>query len=239
MPATTSPWRDRALLAMLGCGTLFALVYLQIMIALPLSLPRSGLQPADAGWLFTASAVTVVAGQPLMGLRRVKALRAPVALAAGYVLLATGLAGYAFADALPGFLAWTVCWSLGDLLLMGRMFAVVADLSPPGATGRYLAVFGTSWGVATIASPLAATQLLTHAGPTALWLTLAALMLLLAVLHPAALRHLTAPRVALGRHGVRGGARLRVCTGVTWPRRWLACDLSASETFKTRVAPRA
>ncbi len=187
-PPAAGPWRDRALLAMLACGTLFALVYLQIMIALPLSLSRSGLQPADAGWLFTTSAVTIVAGQPLMRLRRVTELSAPAALGVGYVLLAVGLAGYALAETLPAFAAWTVCWSLGDLLLMGRMFAVVADLAPPGATGRYLAVFGTSWGVATVTAPLAATQLLAHAGPTTLWLTLSVLTLLLAALHPLVLR---------------------------------------------------
>lgn len=192
-PGVASPWRDRTLLAMLACGTLFALVYLQIMIALPLSLARSGLQPADAGWLFTTSAVTIVAGQPLLRLRRLAELPAPVALAAGYVLLAAGLAGYAFADALPAFVAWTVCWSLGDLLLMGRMYAVVADLAPPGATGRYMAAFGTSWGVATVTAPVIATQLLGHAAPGTLWLTLSALTLLLAAAHPLTLRRLPSP----------------------------------------------
>jgi hypothetical protein len=183
---------------MLGCGTLFALVYLQLMIALPLSLPRSGLQPADAGWLFTTSAATVVAGLPLMRLRRVRGLSAPAALAAGYLLLAAGLAGYACADSLPAFAAWTVCWSLGDLLLTGRMVAAVADLAPAGATGRYLAVFGTSWGVATVTAPLAATQLLAAAGPGLLWLILAALTLLLAAAHPVALRRVTRPRGGVG-----------------------------------------
>lgn len=185
---SASPWRDRALLGMLACGTLFALVYLQIVIALPLSLARGGLQPADAGWLFTTSAATIVVGQPLLRLRRLAEVPAPAALAAGYVLLAAGLAGYAFADALPAFVAWTVCWSLGDLLLMGRMYAVVADLAPPGATGRYMAAFGTSWGVATVTAPVAATQLLAHATPTILWLTLSALSLLLAAAHPLTLR---------------------------------------------------
>lgn len=193
VPGAASPWRDGALLAMLACGTLFALVYLQIMIALPLSLTRSGLRPADAGWLFTTSAFTIVAGQPLLRLRRLAELPAPAVLAAGYVLLAAGLAGYAFAGALPAFVAWTVCWSLGDLLLMGRMYAVIADLAPPGATGRYMAAFGTSWGVATVTAPVVATQLLAHAAPMTLWLTLSALTLLLAAAHPLALRGATSP----------------------------------------------
>ncbi|MEU0564033.1 MFS transporter, partial [Nonomuraea sp. NPDC005983] len=81
--ASTSPWRDPALIAMLACGTLFALVYMGIMVALPLSLPRRGLEAADAGILFTVSAVITVAGQPLLRLRKVAAWSAPAALAAG------------------------------------------------------------------------------------------------------------------------------------------------------------
>lgn len=51
----------------------------------------------------------------------------------GYLLLATGLVGYAVARGLLGFLAATVVWSLGDLLMMGRVYAVVVDLAPAEA----------------------------------------------------------------------------------------------------------
>ncbi|WP_329577145.1 MFS transporter [Kitasatospora sp. NBC_01250] len=179
-----SAWRDRALLAMLGCGTLFAVVYLQVMVSLPLSLLRRGLGASQAGLLLTVSAVTVVAGQPLVRLRRLAALPAPAALALGYLLLAGGLAGYAAARTLPGYLAATVVWSLGDLLMMGRSYAVVVDLAPAEARGRYLAVYGTSWGVATVAAPILGTQLLAHGGVTCLWSVLAAGCLLLAAVQP-------------------------------------------------------
>lgn len=151
--SSIAPWRDRALLRMLAAGTSFAVVYLQIMITLPLALDHEGLRPADAGLLFTASALTVTAGQPLMRWRRLAALSAPVALTVGHLLLALGLAGYAFAHSLLAHLTSTVVWSVGDLLLVGRAHAVVASLAPPGGTGRYLAVYGTSWGIAGVAAP--------------------------------------------------------------------------------------
>jgi MFS family permease len=179
-PACRSAWRDRALLAMLACGTLFAVVYLQVMVSLPLSLVRRGLDASQAGLLLTASAVTVVAGQPLLRLRRPAALSAPAALALGYLLLAAGLAGYAAARTLPAFLAATVVWSLGDLLMMGRIYAVVVDLAPAEGRGHYLAVYGISWGIAGIAAPLLGTQLLAHTGVTCLWTVLAVGCLLLA-----------------------------------------------------------
>ncbi len=175
------PWRDRALIVLLASGTVYALVYLQVMMALPLSLARRGMRPADAGVLFTVSAVTIVAGQPLVRLKRLSALSAPAALALGHVLLAVGLLGYAASHTLATALPATVVWSLGDLLMLGRAYALVADLAPSGGTGRYLAVYGISWGVAAVAAPIVGTQILEHAGPTTLWSGLAAVCLALAV----------------------------------------------------------
>ncbi|MFD8424415.1 MFS transporter [Streptomyces sp. NPDC059466] len=186
-PAVT-PWRDRALLRMLAAGTTFAVIYLQIMITLPLALDHEGLDPADAGLLFTASALTITAGQPLTRWRRLPVLSAPVAFTVGHLLLALGLAGYGFAHNLFAYLASTVVWSVGDLLLVGRAYAVVAGLAPPGGEGRYLAVYGTSWGIAGVAAPLTGTQLLEHTGPVGLWSAMAFACLLLAALRPVWLR---------------------------------------------------
>ncbi|NUW39405.1 MFS transporter [Nonomuraea rhodomycinica] len=176
----TTPWSDPALVAMFACGTLFATVFMGIMVALPLALPGHGLQAADAGLLFTVSAVTTVAGQPLLRVRSVAALPAPVALAVGSVLVAAGLAGYAVAHGLPLFVVATVVWSLGDLFMIGRAYAVVAGLAAPDARGRYLAVYGTSWGVAAVAAPLAGTQLLEHVGAGGMWAAAACVCLVLA-----------------------------------------------------------
>ncbi|MFI1103825.1 MFS transporter [Streptomyces melanogenes] len=178
--APAGPWRDRALWAMFTSGTAFALISMQIVMALPLTLDRRGHEAADAGLLFTASAVTVVVAQPALRLRRLTALTAPAALALGYALLAIGLAGYAIAHTLPAFLIATAVWSLGDVIILGRALTVVADLAPPGATDRYLAAYGISWGIATTAAPVTATQLLEHTGVTTLWAATASLALALA-----------------------------------------------------------
>ncbi|WP_079126534.1 MFS transporter [Streptomyces sp. ERV7] len=174
------PWRDRALWAMFASGTAFALVSMQIVMALPLTLERRGHEAADAGLLFTTSAVTVIAAQPALRLRRLTALPAPAALTVGYLLLATGLAGYAFAHSLPAFLIATAVWSLGDVIILGRAISVVADLAPPGTSDRYLAAYGISWGIATTAAPVTATQLLERTGVTTLWAATAMLGLALA-----------------------------------------------------------
>jgi MFS family permease len=185
---TAAPWRDRSLLVMLAAGTLFAVIYLQIMTLLPLSLELRGLQPADAGLLFTTSALTIAAGQPLLRLRRLAGLSTPAAFACGYLLLALGLAGYALVHHLTGHIAATVVWSLGDVLLVGRAYAFVARLAPADGKGRYLAVYGTSWGIGGIIAPLVGTQLLDHAGPGGLWCAMSLACLVLAAVQPAWIR---------------------------------------------------
>ncbi|PRX64760.1 MFS transporter [Nonomuraea fuscirosea] len=172
-------WRDRSLLVLLASGTFFALIYMQVMMALPLALTRRGLEAADAGLLSTLSAVVMVLCQPLLR-RTATTLSHHAAMACGYLLLAAGLAGYAVADGLPGHLAATVVWSVGDVLMFGRSYALVADIAPEHARGRYLSVFGTSWGIATVVAPLCSTQLLDRAGPVGLWSALACTCLLLA-----------------------------------------------------------
>ncbi|MEO3798348.1 MFS transporter [Nonomuraea sp. B10E15] len=177
-----SPWHDRSLLVLLVFGTLFALMYMQVVMALPLALEQRGLLAADAGLLSTASAIVMVLCQPL--LRWTAPLSHHAAMCAGYLLLAAGLAGLAIAGGLPGHLAAVVVWSAGDVLMFGRSYAMVSSIAPEHARARYLSVFGTSWGVATILAPLCSTQLLEHAGPAGLWGGLSATCVLLALAQP-------------------------------------------------------
>jgi dipeptide/tripeptide permease len=164
-----SPWRDPALLAMLGAGTVFALVYMLILIALPLSLSARGLNPASAGLVMATATLTLVVSRPALRIPMLARLSGPVACGTGFALMAAGLAGYAASHSLIGLLGPTVIWSAGNLLLSGRAFAVVTALAPPGSTARYLAVYGLSWGIATVVAPVLATQVIGSFGPVVLW----------------------------------------------------------------------
>ncbi|NUS00480.1 MAG: MFS transporter, partial [Kribbellaceae bacterium] len=75
-----------------------------------------------------------------------------------------------------------------------RYLTQASGLAPDNARGRYLAIFGLSWGIATTIAPITVTQLLETAGPTGLWLTSAAVALVLAVLQPWIRRRLDADR---------------------------------------------
>ena len=143
-PSAGRAWRDPRLLAMLGAGTVFAVVYLQITIALPLTLAARGLPVAWTGILLTVSAATVVLAQPLRAAGC--GLDDFAAMALGYLLLGAGLLATGLVHTLPGYVAATVVWSVGDLVLLGRAYTVVAGLAPAGSRGGYLATYGTGVG---------------------------------------------------------------------------------------------
>lgn len=170
----TSPWRDRRLMALLACGILFASVYLQVSATLGLTLGLRGIPASRVGLLLTVSALVVVAGQPLLSRGPVARLDPWSAMAAGYLLLGAGLLANGFAATLPQFAAATVLWSTGDLVLLGRAHALVADIAPERARARYFSVYGLCWGAAAVLGPVAGTQLLDRAGPRVLWVACAA-----------------------------------------------------------------
>lgn len=186
-----SPWRNPALLAMTAAGTMFALVYMLILIALPLSLSAHGLNPASAGLVMATATLTLVVTRPALRISLLARLSGQVACGAGFALMAAGLAGYATAHSLAGLLAPTAIWSAGNLLLSGRAFAVVTALAPPGAAARYLAVYGLSWGIATVAAPVLATQVIGSLGPEALWSGCAVLCATMSCGQPALMRAVT------------------------------------------------
>jgi len=194
----TGPWRDRRLLTLLAAGTVFATTYLQVTIALPLTVLDRGLPATLVGLLLTTSALTIVVARPALRLRQVAGLDDFTAMGLGYALLGAGLLATGFATTSLSLAVATVLWSLGDLVLFARIYTVVAAIAPQPARGRYLAAYGTSWGVAAFVAPLLGTALLTAAGPPGLWSACAAASLLLAAAQPL-VRRVAAPAGAQPR----------------------------------------
>jgi hypothetical protein len=186
---------------MTAAGTVFALVSMVMLVGLPLSAAADGLDPASVGLVMAAGTLTLVLGRPLLQAKPLASLSHPAAAAAGFILLGTGMAGYAAAHSLAALFAPTVAWAIGSLLLTGRSFAVVTALAPSGATARYLAVYGLSWGIATVAAPVLATRVISSLGTAALWTACSALCLAMAAVQPWLLRAITERQGAVGIQG--------------------------------------
>ena len=174
------PWRDRRLLLLLGLGTGFAVVYLQIVVTLPLTVTARGLSVSVVGLLLAVSATTIVLAQPLLSLPWLRRLDDPAALALGHLVLAAGLVLTGLATDLTSYVVATVVWSLGDLILLGRIYTLVSAIAPETGRGAYLAAFGTSWGIAAVVAPILGTQLLAATGPAVTWSVLAVVCVALA-----------------------------------------------------------
>ena len=187
----TFAWKDRRLLVMLAVGTVFAVVYLLVGIALPLTVVARGLPAGDVGLLLTVAAATVALGQPLLAAGPVARLDDFAAMAVGYLLLAAGLVAVGLVHDLVPLAAATVLWSLGDLVLLGRATAVVAGLAPAGTRAGYLATYGLGWGVAAVVGPLVGTRLFAAGGPVLLWSVLGVVCLGLAVAQPVVRREVS------------------------------------------------
>jgi MFS family permease len=184
-PRQRESWvRDPALLAMLAAGTAFAIVFMQISILTPLTLAARGISPSDFGILSCTSALTVIAGQPLLSRRRGEEPDPFTAMAVSYVLLCIGLSAYGFAQSIWEFIGATVIWSIGDIILLGRAMAVVASIAPAGERGRYMSVYGLSWGLAIAIAPFTGTQMLQRWGTSWTWGATALLCAALALLQP-------------------------------------------------------
>lgn len=183
--ATARPWSDRRLLALMATGTAFATVYLTIPMVLPIALASAGRDPADAGLLATLAAVVILVAQP--ALRR--SSDPDRRMVAGYVLVAAGLAVAGLLPTLAGYTMATVLIALGDALLLGFAYTLVARLAPEGAKAAYFAAYGITWGVAlTIAPPLMG-FVVAHS-ERCFWLGAAAAMLVTGLSHRLAARSL-------------------------------------------------
>ena len=167
--AAISPWRDRTLLLVTASGTVFALVSMLMVSVLPLSLGAAGLNPANAGLIMAVSTGTLVLARPALRDRRLADMPHTPAFVLGYLMMAAGFGGYALAHTLPALLVPTALYSLGNLLVMGRSFAIVSELAPAEASARHLAVYGLGWGVATLLAPLVGTWLIGVSGAGLLW----------------------------------------------------------------------
>jgi len=169
---TARPWSDRRLLVLMLTGTSFATVYLAIPMALPISLAAAGRPPSDAGLLAALAALVILAAQPLLRHHGNPVRR----MIGGYVLLATGLAIAGIVPTAVGYTLSTVVVALGDALLLGYAYTLVARLAPTGAKAAYFAAYGITWGIAlTLGPPLMGMML--DQGTRTFWLTAAAAML--------------------------------------------------------------
>lgn len=162
--AARDPLLRAAALLTLG----FVTVYQQAFTTLPLAIRDSGLPTSDYGFIIALNGVLIVVLQPFtigwIG-RRPRTL----VLALSQLTVGGGFALTAFAHTVPMFLLSLTVWTLGEIGNAGLMNTLVAGIAPPHLRGRYLGLFGLSWGGAAVIGPALGTTVYGTVGPGYLW----------------------------------------------------------------------
>ena len=160
--------RDRLAVLLLPILGVQLFVYSLTEVALPLAIRDSGLSPAAYGTMAALNAVLVVALQPFTAawLARLPQLTVQVV---GSALIALGVALTGLADGIVGFAVSVAVWSLGEVVVAGIGAALIANLAPSHARGRYQGAFSWTWGVARFASLTLGVTVYTGLGAATLW----------------------------------------------------------------------
>jgi MFS family permease len=160
--------RDRLMVALVLSVILQSVAYMQAFFTLPLAVVHDGLGPSGYGEIIALNGVLIVVLQPLLLGALGRRGRGPLLLAAN-VTLGIGLELTAFADTIPMHLLAVTVWTLGEILGAGQLGALVASIAPVHLRGRYMGVFGASFGISAFLAPSIGTQTLQHLGESTLW----------------------------------------------------------------------
>jgi MFS family permease len=175
-------FRDRVFVGFVGLNLLIALVFMQHLSMLPISMGHDGLSAATYGSVIALNGVLIVLGQ--LFVPRVIGDRdrsRVLALAATVVGLGFGLTAFTHT---AGMYAVTVLiWTLGEMLSSPSNATMLAELSPVALRGRYQGVWSLSWSGASFAAPVLGGLVQQHLGRTALWLGCGAIGAVVAVGH--------------------------------------------------------
>lgn len=145
--------RDRLLLAATGIVLVYAVLYGQVGVAVPLAITHSGLDASVYGYVIAINGVLIVVGQPLT-LRFFATRSRRVTLPAGLALVGIGIAATGLCDRPWQFALTVVVWTVGEIATAGSFQALVAALAPEHMRGRYAGALGLAWGASGLAGPL-------------------------------------------------------------------------------------
>ncbi|MEO3857674.1 MFS transporter [Acrocarpospora sp. B8E8] len=170
-------FRDRLMVAFVAMNLAYTCVYLQAFYTLPLAMKDLG--TSAYGWAMAVNGLLIVFVQPLTNTWLARRDNSNV-LAAGFAIVGLGFALTVFASTAFGFSLTVAVWTLGEILTAGMGGAIVAALAPAHLRGRYSGLYGFSWSVGALITPLLGTRLL-EVGPAVLWSSVGTLGLVAAL----------------------------------------------------------
>jgi MFS family permease len=167
--------RDGAFMGFLGASILMGLVYMNMSSTLGVYLRDvHGVPESGYGLILSLNAAMVVLFQfPIT--RRIEGLPPMLMMAAGTLLYAVGFGMYGLVTGFTMFLVAIAVVTVGEMIVAPVGQAITATLAPEDKRGRYMAVFGFSFGIPFAVGPLLAGVIFDNFNPNLLWLAAAIL----------------------------------------------------------------
>jgi MFS family permease len=149
---------DRLLLAATLIMLVYAVLYGQVTVVLPLAITHSGLSASVFGYVVAINGVLIVVLQPLaIGWLSGVPRRRTVPL--GLALVGVGLAATTYCHSPWQFALTVIVWTLGEIAVSGSFQATIAALAPAHMRGRYAGALGLAWGASDLLAPIIGTSL--------------------------------------------------------------------------------
>jgi predicted MFS family arabinose efflux permease len=164
-----SPWRDGPFLGLWLLVTVLALTFFQIFSTLPVYLREIyGFREDTIGILLGFNAAIIVVFEMVL-VHWAERLDRMLVVGFGALLICLGF-GLMPLGSTAAFVALTiVIWTVGEMLALPMLNAVVAERADPANRGRYMGLYTMAYSVAFIIAPVAGTWIYDRFGPTALW----------------------------------------------------------------------
>jgi MFS family permease len=161
--------RDSTFMLFILACIFMGLVYMNMAATLGVylrdvhNIPESGY-----GLILSLNAIMVVLFQFWIT-RRIERKPPLLMMALGTFLYAVGFAMYGFVSAYTLFMLAMVVITIGEMVVAPVSQALVANFAPEDMRGRYMAVFGISWGIPFAVGPLLAGLIMDNLNPDWLW----------------------------------------------------------------------
>ncbi|MFJ6216819.1 MDR family MFS transporter [Streptomyces sp. NPDC092296] len=160
--------RDGPFMALVGLTFLVALISQQGSTTLAVDMGEAGLTATQYGFVIGLNGLLIVLLQiPVTRLMTGRS-RASLLFAAA-LLTGWGFGLTAFAHSAAFYAVTVGVWTIGEIIQAPTTMALVAELSPAQARGRYQGVYSLSWSAASFLAPVGGGLLLDRAGGGAVW----------------------------------------------------------------------
>ena len=161
--------RDTVFVLFIGVSILMVLVYMNMTTTLGVFLRDShGIPESGYGFILSLNALMVVLFQFTIT-RRIEDKPPLTMMALGTLLYAIGFGMYGFVSAYSLFVLAMVIITIGEMIVAPVSQAIVAQFAPEDMRGRYMAIFGFSWGIPFAIGPLLAGLIMDNGDPHWLW----------------------------------------------------------------------